>query len=133
GAVPARGDEGARAYLHVFSSGTTGTPKRMAFTHRGLVAHAEKYERHIGLGARDRFVPPSPFPSKTGLRYVRIAHVAGAAFVNARFPRTKSELAQLVRDQGVTITVCAPVQLRLLLDTDLPAGERLPPFRLLSG
>jgi acyl-coenzyme A synthetase/AMP-(fatty) acid ligase len=133
GTPPARADAGARPFLHVFSSGTTGMPKQMAYTHRGLVAHAEKYQRHVGIRAGDRLVGSNPFPSKTGLRYLRIAHVCGATFMNVPVPGARRGLARLIRDEGMTLLICAPAQLRQLLRSRPKPGARLPPFRLLSG
>jgi acyl-coenzyme A synthetase/AMP-(fatty) acid ligase len=128
--APPRGDQRDRACLYHFSSGTSGEPKALCFTHGQFAAMIAAGAAADGWSREDRLVTGRPWPSKVAMRYAARLHVAGGALVQARFPRSRVELARLMRESGVTGICGSPAAMRALLESAPPA-EPLPPLRVL--
>jgi cyclohexanecarboxylate-CoA ligase len=67
--VPARASPARPSDLAavLFTGGTTGTPKAVLHTHRGLAYKGRSMRRIHGLDARDAIVMPAPFAHVSGL------------------------------------------------------------------
>ncbi|MBR1240320.1 amino acid adenylation domain-containing protein [Bradyrhizobium sp. AUGA SZCCT0274] len=65
----------------VYTSGTTGTPKGVAVSHRSLLNHARFMSARLGLTSRDRYLQMTPFTIDAALEEVLPAWLAGAAVV----------------------------------------------------
>ena len=127
-----RGDDPARPFLYEFSSGTTGTPKVVLFSGDQYAAIRLTLARAYGLRESDIMVAALRWPTKVGLRGLVRAHLLGAAYADEPFPDTRGDLARLVGEIGVTSVDSSPWQLRRLLASELPAGLRRPPLRVLG-
>lgn len=122
---PLRGDDPGRPFLHLFTSGTTGMPKVCLFTFGQFATRSAPTA--IGPTANDRQMAAVPWPALAGLRSLFRIHAVGGTFVNAPFPETKQELATLINDDlGITQLGATPWQIRRLLQSEMPAGVRLP-------
>lgn len=115
GAEPPRGDDAARVFYYQFSSGTTGNPKALPFTHRQFFLSATSNVATYGWRPGDRLVPALAAPAKVGLRTLLRMLFAGAACVNLPFPETRQGMARAIADFGVNGASASPWQLRRLL------------------
>jgi len=129
-AAPPRGDSAERMFLLHFSSGTTGAPRALGFTHGQFAAMIAAGAAADRWSHEDRLLTGRPWPSKVALRYAARLHMVGGALVRARFPRTREELARRIREQGVTAICGAPASMRELLASPAPA-DGLPALRAL--
>ena len=115
--APPRGDAPESPFCYQFSSGTTGDPKVILFSHEQLRANSLATLGHFGLRAGDRVLPAVTAPGKMGMRYLVRALAGGCALVNVPFPDTRQQLGQLIRRFGITAVTASPWQLRRLVQT----------------
>jgi len=128
GVVPARGDEAGRAFLLQFSSGTTGVPKVVRFTHYQILMNLVVGALQRDSLASDRLVPARPSPSRPGTRSLMRTLSIGGTFINEVFPETLGELERLIDRTGATLLVASSWQVRRLLASSAPprrSGARL--------
>ena len=127
GAVP-RADRPEAPFAYLFTSGTTSTAKVMLPTHEQFYGNV--YAGSVGarVNHADRHLPPVPWPSNVGMRYLFRNHAVGAAVVAALIPETRTELGALLARFGVTRMSASPWQIRRLLQSPEPAVA-LPPLR----
>jgi acyl-CoA synthetase (AMP-forming)/AMP-acid ligase II len=123
-----RGDRRDGEALYSFTSGTSGFPKALLFTHAQLHDNCLHNSRASGLQADDRQISAIPWPSLVALRYMICAHVAGGALVAAGVGETREEVALTVQRYHVTRLAVSPWQLRRLLRGPVPATP-MPPLR----
>ena len=126
------GDEPGRPFLYHFTSGTTGSAKVVLFSAAQFFRWALTLSQPLGSTAADRQAPAQFWPEKGGLRDLVRIQLVGGTFVNAAFPETRQELANLIDNFGVTQLAASPWQLRRLLHSETPPGLRLRPLRVLS-
>jgi long-chain acyl-CoA synthetase len=115
--APPRADLPEHPFYYQFSSGTTGVPKVILFSHRQLCANSLATLADYGLGVGDRVLPAVRAPAKMGLRYLVRALAGGGALVNVQFPATRQELGLVIRSFDITAVTASPWQLRRLLQT----------------
>jgi long-chain acyl-CoA synthetase len=113
-AGPPRGDAPERPFFYQFSSGTTGDPKVVLFSHAQLCANSLATLAQYGLGPGDRVLPAVVAPTKMGLRYLVRVLADGASLVNLPFPDTRQGLGELIRQFRITSATASPWQLRRL-------------------
>jgi len=128
--APARADRADGAFAYLFTSGTTGAAKVLLSTHAQLHDSARASARFLGIEADDRLLAPIPWPSTVSIRYLALAHAAGAAFVSAPLGDTRARLRDLLARFAVTRISASPWQVRRLLLSPA-AGQPLPPLRSL--
>lgn len=130
---PPRGDAGALPFFYQFSSGTTGNPKAMLFTHAQLFAGMSSIVTHYGWNRGQRLVPATAAPSKVGLRYLFQVLLSGGTLVNLPFPDTHERMERAIADFGVDAAGGSPWQLRRLLQSPAGRNSGLPPLRFLAA
>ncbi|ATD69728.1 MULTISPECIES: non-ribosomal peptide synthetase [Gordonia] len=108
------------AYV-TFTSGTTGVPKGVAVTHRGLAGWARDTVSRLRLSAADRVMHTYATGFDAHLMGVLPPRIAGATVVMCPPDVIAAdELADLVQDAGVTVLLTTPSVLATLRPGDLP-------------
>ncbi len=116
-------DENAAAGL-CYTSGTTGMPKGVLYSHRAQVLHAMQVNlaEVLGLTEHDTVLPVVPMfhAFAWGLPYA--APFAGAELVLHGSDSSPARLAELIREHGVTVTAGVPTIWKTLIPA-VEAGE----------
>lgn len=107
-----------------YTTGTTGNPKGVYFTHRQLVLHTLAQATSLGaldsvrmLGNRDVYMPITPM---FHVHAWGIPYTATLLGIKQVYPgRYEPELlVKLIKDHGVTFSHCVPTILQMLLNAD---------------
>ncbi len=116
--------------IYLYSTGSTGEPKRVARTHFNLSALAYNYSDTIDLTHRDKLLLVIPMFHTYGFGNFIGAIKAGAAiYLLEKFNRNK--VVELIESESITILPCVPSMLDILADTFLPEPRDLSSLRLL--
>jgi acyl-CoA synthetase (AMP-forming)/AMP-acid ligase II len=102
-------DEGAAAGM-AYTSGTTGDPKGVLYSHRSNVLHALAVNNgdYLGLRARDMAMPVVPLFHANGWSFAYSAPMAGAGLAMPGAKLDGASLLELLNGFGVTITAAVP-------------------------
>ena len=114
-----------------YTSGTTGNPKGVLYSHRSNVLHAMTASRPdmIGLSGRDIAMPVVPLFHANGWAIGFAAPMAGATLILPGQKLDGPSIYQLLNDYRVTCTAAVPtVWLALLQDLE-KTGGKLPYLR----
>jgi fatty-acyl-CoA synthase len=114
--VPDVTDE--RALLAIdYTSGTTGRPKGVMYSHRGAYLQALAMAFHTGLGLDTVFLWTLPMFHCNGWCFTWAVTAAGGRHVCLERPEPETTW-RLVREEGVTHFNCAPTVLNDLLNSE---------------
>ncbi len=105
-----------------YTSGTTGMPKGVVFSHRATYLHAMAacMVDHLGIGERDRVLPVVPLFHACGWGLPYVAPFTGAELVFAGGDTSPENLARLIETERVTFAAGVPTIWTALL----PFAER---------
>ena len=121
------------------TTGTTGQPKAVAFTHRQLVLHALSFAAALGtqpaglgLSRGDVYMPMTPMfhVHAWGVPYVATMLGLKQVYPGKYEP---ARLLALRRTERVTFSHCVPTILQMLLDAFGPEDEAAADWRLIVG
>ncbi len=104
------------AYV-IYTSGSTGRPKGVIVSHAGIVNYLARQQAEFGLTAADRFLHKASISFDASAWELFVPLTTGATVVVARpdGQRDPAYLAQLIRDQRVTVAAFVPSMLRVFL------------------
>src|ERR687897_1284736 len=102
-------DENSAASM-CYTSGTTGNPKGVVYSHRSTVLHtmAVNAPNAFGLSVRDTAMPVVPMFHANAWGIAHAAPAAGAALVFPGAMMQPKALADLIVEEGVTFTAGVP-------------------------
>lgn len=121
------------------TTGTTGDPKQVFFSHRQLVLHSLALAAALanqpdgqGLRRSNTYMPMTPMfhVHAWGMPYVATMLGVKQVYPGRYDPAT---LLALKRQEGVDFSHCVPTILRMLLDANGPDGDSLTPWTLVIG
>jgi acyl-CoA synthetase (AMP-forming)/AMP-acid ligase II len=122
-------DENTAASL-CYTSGTTGNPRGVLYSHRSSVLHsmAVNFADGFGLTARDALLPVVPMFHVNAWGVPYAAPAAGCKLVMPGPHLDGASLVQLMQDEGVTVTAGVPTVWMNLLAHIQQTGQK--PSRL---
>lgn len=131
-------DEGTRATTF-YTTGTTGEPKAVAYSHRQLVLHTMGLLAGLGpietsnrLHRGDVYMPITPMFHVHAWGFPYAATLLGIKQVYAgRY--TPANLLRLIAGEGATFSHCVPTILQMLLAAPEAAGTDLSKLKMLIG
>ncbi|MFD1810849.1 amino acid adenylation domain-containing protein [Rhodococcus gannanensis] len=123
------------AAYFVFTSGTTGNPKAVAVTHRGVSALVDDLSERFGTVPGDRMLHVASPTFDAAMLEILVAGTTGATLVVAPLDTFGgAPLGELIAERGVTHACLTPSALASLPARDLPSlrvlmlgGESVPP------
>jgi fatty-acyl-CoA synthase len=131
---PSEVDEWSAACL-CYTSGTTGNPKGVVYSHRSLTLHAMSgcFADSFAVAERDVILPLTPLFHATAWGLPYASALAGASLVLAGPDTSPAAIVHLIRDEGVTMAAGVPT-FWLAVDQAGPAGSDLATLdRILCG
>jgi fatty-acyl-CoA synthase len=121
-----------------YTTGTTGAPKGVQFTHRQIVLHTLAAAAALARGMHGRFDEADVYMPITPMFHVHawgIPYVATAMAVKQIYPGryAPERLLQLIERERVTFSHCVPTILQMLLTTAIAQGKRLDGWKVVIG
>ena len=105
--------------IYLYSTGSTGKPKRVSRTHFNLIALADNHTQTVGWTEEDRILFTVPISHTYGFGNFISAIKAGASlYVLSEFNRNK--VIDLVEEESITVFPGVPFMLNVLAETFLP-------------
>lgn len=122
-----------------YTTGTTGNPKGVYFTHRQLVLHTLSMASTLGsldsirlMGTDDVYMPITPM---FHVHAWGVPYVATALGIKQVYPGRyePNRLVRLYREEGVTFSHCVPTVLQMMLDSQEGQHTDLSGWKMLLG
>ena len=120
-------DENSAAGM-CYTSGTTGNPKGVVYSHRSNVLHAlaGNMPDMLGLSSRDRLMPVVPMFHANCWALAFIGPLVGAALIMPGAKLDGASVYELLDQEKVTITAAVPTIWMMLLQHLTATGAELP-------
>lgn len=116
----------------VYTSGSTGLPKGVTFSHGNLWAGMRAVASYLGITARDRIASLLPFNFDYGLNQLLCAAGTGATLVIERSP-VAARVVRTLEEHRVTVVAAVPPLWLQLLNVDSFRARRIESLRTLTN
>ena len=115
--------------IYLYSTGSTGKPKRVARTHSNLIALAENHSQTVGWTDRDRilFVVPLSHTYALG-NFISSILVGASLYLLGSFNRNK--VIDLIENESISIFPAVPFMLSVLAESYMPRRRNFSSLRL---
>jgi long-chain acyl-CoA synthetase len=115
--------------IYLYSTGSTGKPKRVSRTHFNLTALANNHTQTIGWTERDRILFTIPLSHTFGFgNFISALKVGASMYVLGEFNRNK--VIDLIESESITVFPSVPFMLNVLAETFLPKPRDFSSLRL---
>jgi len=130
-------DENTRATTF-YTTGTTGLPKGVYFSHRQLVLHTLATQMALGGNGQGRFTADDVYMPVTPMFHVHawgLPYIATVLGVKQIYPGryVPDALVGLIERQGVTFSHCVPTILQMILGSAAKLGVALTGWKVMIG
>ena len=116
----------------LYTSGTTGTPKRVAQTQRNVLHYVRSWAANLGLSAADRLSLVSTYGYDAAVQDIHGALLSGAAVYPLDIRRLDREtLLDRIADSGLTVLHATPTVYRYLFGSHVACRQDLSRVRLI--
>ena len=116
--------------LYQYSSGTTGTPKKIVRSQAELVQEARQYGETLGLEPGDRVLAVVPMSHSYGFGNCMMAALCSGATLCTVERFSRREIVDMLKNRGITVFPGVPFMFGVLAETTSLAGTRFPQLRL---
>ncbi len=115
--------------IYLYSTGSTGKPKRVSRTHLNLVALADNHTHTVGWTERDRILFAVPMSHTYAFgNFISSVKIGASIYVVAEFNR--SQVLDVIEKESITVFPSVPVMLDVLAKTYLPEPKDLSSLKL---
>lgn len=115
--------------IYLYSTGSTGKPKRVCRTHGNLTALADNHTATVGWTEKDRILFTVPISHTYGFgNFISSVKIGASVYVLGDFNRNK--VLDLLERESITIFPAVPVMLEVLAKTYLPEPKNLSSLKL---
>lgn len=115
--------------IYLYSTGSTGKPKRVSRTHRNLVALADNHTETVVWSTEDRILFTVPISHTYGFgNFISSIKIGASIYVMADFNRNK--VLDLMERESITIFPAVPLMLDVLARTYLSEPKDLSSLKL---
>ncbi len=115
--------------IYLYSTGSTGRPKRVSRTHNNLVALADNHTQTVGWTEKDKILFAVPISHTYGFgNFISSIKIGATIFVLSGFNR--NSVLDLLEEKSITIFPAVPVMLDVLAKTYLPQPRDLSILKL---
>jgi long-chain acyl-CoA synthetase len=105
--------------IYLYSTGSTGRPKRVSRTHFNLITLANNHTQTIGWTEKDRILFTVPLSHTYGLgNFISAVKVGASMCVLGEFNRNK--VIDLIEKESITVFPAVPFMLNVIAETFLP-------------
>jgi len=115
--------------VYLYSTGSTGTPKRVARTHKNLVSLAENHTQTIGWSENERILFTIPLSHTYGFgNLLGSVKVGAAAYLVSGGGRAR--ILDLIEQESITVFPAVPFMLGILAVTYMPRPRDFSSLRM---
>ncbi len=105
--------------IYLYSTGSTGKPKRVSRTHFNLIALADNHTGTVGWTEKDRILFTVPISHTYGFgNFISAIKVGACLYVLSEFNRNR--VIDLIEKESITVFPAVPFMLNVLAETFLP-------------
>ncbi len=116
--------------VYLYSTGSTGRPKRVSRTHFNLIALADNHTQTIGWTEMDRVLFTVPLSHTYGFgNLISAVKVGASMYVLGEFNRNK--VIDIIESESITVFPAVPFMLNVIAETFLPKPRDFSSLRLI--